>query len=121
MINIIISCIGIILIAVAIKSSIKHLKGESSCCGGGNGIIATEKKLTGTKIGAKDILIEGMTCINCQKRIQNALNKIDGVAATVSFRKKRAHIEFDKDIADDLLITTIEKAGYTVSSIQAIS
>ena len=37
MVNVIIVLILVILLSFAVKSSIRHFKGEGACCGGGSG------------------------------------------------------------------------------------
>ena len=62
----------------------------------------------------RTILIEGMTCAACSTRVEKALNKLDGVfAANVNLSTNKAIVEFPSGaIEDELLIETIEKAGY---------
>ncbi|NMB08962.1 MAG: cadmium-translocating P-type ATPase [Tissierellia bacterium] len=62
----------------------------------------------------KTILIEGMTCAACSSRVDKVLNKLDGViSANVNLSTNKAIVEFPPGAIDDeLLIKTIEKAGY---------
>ena len=67
----------------------------------------------------KEILISGMTCGHCVKRVENALLEIDGVhSVVVSLDDKKATIEADDKIEDQLLKDAIEDVGYTVEAIQ---
>ncbi len=67
----------------------------------------------------KEILISGMTCGHCVKRVENALLEIDGVnSVVVSLEEKRATIEADDKIEDQLLKDAIDDVGYTVEAIQ---
>jgi sulfite exporter TauE/SafE len=48
------------------------------------------------KLTTEDIYIGGMTCINCQTRIQRALEQAEGVdAVSVSYADAAAHITYD--------------------------
>lgn len=48
------------------------------------------------KLTTEDIYIGGMTCINCQTRIQRALEKVEGVhAVSVSYADSAMHIVYD--------------------------
>lgn len=85
--NTIVIMILIAVAALALLRTRKHFKG-GGCCGSGSNTIRTQKKLTGTVIGQKTLTIEGMHCENCQARIENAINRIDGVACQVNLRKK---------------------------------
>jgi sulfite exporter TauE/SafE/copper chaperone CopZ len=50
------------------------------------------------KLTTEDIYIGGMTCINCQTRIQTALEKVEGVeAVSVSYADTAAHITYDNN------------------------
>ena len=54
MANVIVVAVVIVLLGFALKGTLKHLKGESPCCGGGDTIIIEDKKLDGPVIGKKD-------------------------------------------------------------------
>lgn len=64
----------------------------------------------------KILMIEGMSCAHCSARVENALNAIDGVKATVELKKKRAIVE--SDVADEVLVKAVEDAGYSVKEIK---
>ena len=64
----------------------------------------------------KILMIEGMSCAHCSARVENALNSIDGVKATVELKKKRAIVE--TEVADEVLVKAVEDAGYTVKEIK---
>jgi heavy metal translocating P-type ATPase len=65
----------------------------------------------------KTILIEGMMCAHCSARVEQVLNAIDGVTATVNLEEKRADVTLTKDIADDVLTRAVTDAGYQVVKI----
>ena len=64
----------------------------------------------------KTLFIEGMSCMHCASRVENALNAIDGVQAHVDLKKKRATVE--GDVSDEVLVKAVEDAGYTVKKIK---
>lgn len=67
----------------------------------------------------KKILISGMTCGHCVKRVENALLSVEGVvSAVVSLEDKSASIETNRDIEDQLIKEVIDDAGYDVEAIQ---
>ncbi len=66
----------------------------------------------------KTIVIEGMMCPHCQGRVNDVLNAIDGVSATVDLDKKSAFIELSKDVSDEILTKAITDAGYKVTEIK---
>lgn len=57
--------------------------------------------------------VNGMTCAHCQKRVQNALEAVDGVShVEVSLEKKEALIQADKPVSAQVLEEAVRKAGY---------
>jgi Cu2+-exporting ATPase/Cu+-exporting ATPase len=66
----------------------------------------------------KTIMIEGMSCNHCVKRIEKALDSIDGVKAKVALETKSATVNLTKDVSDDVLKHAVEDAGYDVVSIK---
>lgn len=65
----------------------------------------------------KIMQLNGLTCAHCQKRVENALNAIDGVNAKVNLNKQQAVVELSQDIDDPTLRAAVEEAGYEVLSI----
>ena len=59
--------------------------------------------------------IEGMTCDHCARSIEEALHKIPGVAARVSFADKRAEIEAPDGVSERQLLAAISAKGYGAS------
>lgn len=113
---IIVSVLAVVFV-LALLHVRKHFKG-GGCCGSGGNTIRSKKTLDGEKLGEKTIVIEGMECENCEIRVQNALNRIDGVAAKVSWRKKTAVVSYSRAVDDALLRETVEKLDYRVVEIR---
>ena len=90
MANVIVVAVVIVLLGFALKGTLKHLKGESPCCGGGDTITIEDKKLDGPVIGKKTVKISGMHCDHCVRAVTEAINKIDGASAKVNLKKKEA-------------------------------
>jgi P-type Cu+ transporter len=63
--------------------------------------------------------LEGMTCAACAARIEKALNRLDGVEATVNFAAEQAAVRFDDDVELDDLLRAVEGAGYSASLTRA--
>lgn len=68
-----------------------------------------------TKSNMKTIVIEGMMCMHCKTHVENALNSLDGVTATVDLDAKTAIVT--GDVSNEVLKKAVEDAGYTVVSI----
>jgi Cu+-exporting ATPase len=60
--------------------------------------------------------IAGMSCINCARSIEKALNKLNGVTqATVNLAAEKALIDYNPDVVDQKTIeATINEVGYQV-------
>lgn len=114
--NYIIAGILVVVLYFCLRSSIKHFRGEGSCCGGGT-YKARRKKLK-TVIGKKKITVEGMSCQHCVNRVMEAVNSIDGASALVKLKKGIVIVSLAHPINNDILKNAIEKAGYTVTEIK---
>ncbi|HVN60381.1 MAG TPA: heavy metal translocating P-type ATPase [Gaiellaceae bacterium] len=60
--------------------------------------------------------IEGMSCASCAARIEQTLNRLEGVEASVNYATDEATVSFDPDTVhiDDLL-AAVEASGYHAS------
>ena len=112
----------ILIVAVGlffgVRATIKHMKGQGGCCGGGKVPKAAKKTLSGKKMGEKVVSIEGMHCDNCKNSVEKQLNRIDGAVAAVNLRKKTAVVSMSRMVSDEELKAAVEKAGFTVTGIQ---
>ncbi|WP_244872770.1 MULTISPECIES: heavy-metal-associated domain-containing protein [unclassified Mycolicibacterium] len=72
----------------------------------------TEPRTGAPTTGAIYLDITGMSCGMCSRRVQKALNKIDGVHASVSFATKTATVETDRDISPADLCDAVVAVGY---------
>ena len=98
----IIIAVLIIVLFVALQQVKKKLKG-GGCCSGGSTTIRDKKTLTEPKIGEKVLTVEGMHCENCEIRVENALNRLDGVLCKVNLKKKTATVSYSAEVSDELL------------------
>ena len=64
--------------------------------------------------------IEGMTCNNCKKHVENALNGLPNVSAVVDLGAGTADVKTDENANEETLKQTVEREGYQVVSIQKI-
>lgn len=109
----IIAGILIVVVALCVRSSVKHFRGESSCCGGSTS--KTPRKKLGTVVCKKTIPVEGMSCQNCVNRVMEAVNSIDGASAAVHLKKGIVVVSMEHPIDDAVIENAIEKAGYHVT------
>ena len=59
--------------------------------------------------------VQGMTCSSCVNTVEKALNKVEGVSATINFATETAHILAPADMSPKDLINIVEKAGYSAT------
>ena len=64
------------------------------------------------------LTIDGMTCSNCVRRVENALNNLDGVWAQVDLDSRKAIVRTKQVLSEDTLREVVQKAGYLVLSVQ---
>ncbi|MCR5701890.1 MAG: heavy-metal-associated domain-containing protein [Lachnospiraceae bacterium] len=112
--NALIFVVVVVIFIFAVKNSIPHFMGKGACCGGGDkGKVIKPKKLDKV-IAIKRIKIGGMHCENCSRRVQNALNSIEGVNAKVKLSRELAIIKIDREIDDGVFKKAITDLGYEV-------
>lgn len=62
----------------------------------------------------KILNVEGMSCNHCVASVRKALEGLDGVReADVNLEDKKARVELDKDLADQVLVKAVEDAGFS--------
>lgn len=65
-----------------------------------------------------ELNVGGMTCASCQRRVEKALNKIEGVSASVNYATGSAVINSENQLNPSLFIKVIEDSGYSASLTQ---
>ena len=60
--------------------------------------------------------IQGMTCDNCVRHVEQALNKLSGISKIeVNLEKHEALVEYDSTlITHEAMATALKDAGYTM-------
>ena len=118
--TVVVILILIAIVALALAPTVKHFKGQGSCCGGSDCANCPKKRLKGSVISKKLVYIDGMKCDSCAKRAAGAINALDGAAAKVSLRKKRAEVALSREIPDEDIIRAVERMGFSVIRIERI-
>lgn len=120
--NVMIIAVLAAIALVALKGSLKHFRGEGSCCGGGSTGITRDdipvKILENPKLGEKVVEISGMHCENCVFSVTKAINRIEGVSADVDLKKKRAIVSYDREISEDAIRKAVEQEGFKVTEVR---
>lgn len=76
--------------------------------------------MTATVVGGPDapqvrrveLDVSGMTCAACAARVENRLNKIDGVRASVNYATRVATVDAPEPLANEDLCDVVRRAGY---------
>ena len=79
--------------------------------------ILNEESKKEVKVMTKVIKIEGMMCGHCTGRVDQLLNTMEHVTATVSLEDQSATVTMTIDVDNQVFIDGITAAGYTVISI----
>ena len=114
--------ICVILAVICIFSVKKYRKKlTSGCCGaGGEGTVKRRRVSDRNKAHypyTKILKTDGMSCGNCANRVENALNALDGVWASVDLGRQEAFVRMKQPVEPELLKDTVRKQGYTVIQI----
>ena len=99
----------------------KKLRYGGGCCG--------EHDAMETKVKVADrnkkhysyqviLSIDGMTCSNCSRRVENALNQQEGMWAKVDLGSQKATVLLKQPPDPTTRRAIVQTAGYTVLSIQ---
>ena len=98
----------VIIVIFAVKSGIKHGKGEGGCCGSGGTMKEDKKVLAGDIIATKLVTIEGMHCDNCKNSIK-AIAKRCGIEKNVTWHVARHTYATTVCLSNDVPIETLSK------------
>ncbi|MBQ7104208.1 MAG: heavy-metal-associated domain-containing protein [Anaerotignum sp.] len=60
------------------------------------------------------LTIKGMTCKNCSTRVENYLNREEGIWAQVDLKKNTALVRMKTERTAEELADIVKRAGYTV-------
>jgi len=59
------------------------------------------------------IYIDGMSCVHCAAKVENALNTIDGCAAKVDLANKCAYVKSKAPLNESEVFNSIATLGFT--------
>ena len=105
------------IVALAVWGTVKRIRYGSACCG--------EKTPPPKKVKVKDrnkasypfvyrLKVDGMHCANCARRVENAINSLEGCWAVVDLGKKEVTLRTKRETTEQDMSAVIAKAGYTV-------
>ncbi len=111
----------LVLICIfSVKSYIKKL--SRGCCGA----VGDDEKISEIKADLSEykykytVKIGGMSCKNCAAKIENALNRKDGLYAKADFEMGIVRIYSNAEVAEFTVRQTVIGLGYSVEGIEKI-
>ena len=93
-----------------------------SCCSDGTSNKKTKKTVVADTDESHypycdELLIGGMSCDGCAQNVENAINALDGVWATVTYANHTARVRSKWPIDRGVLETAVRDAGYYVMTL----
>ena len=90
--TIIICAILVVICFFGIRSSMKRV--SNGCCGTGDDVKKVKAEDTDVSHYPYhfEVEVEGMTCSQCKKRVENAFNEKKGFYAKVNLKQKKAEV-----------------------------
>ncbi len=115
-------CIVIALVCVYGVFALRR-KTTSGCCGSGGETVKRIKpadRHIENYPYAYRLVIRGMTCQNCAKRVENAFNASEGLFAKADFSSGNATVHAKRELSEEELRGIVGKAGYSLVSSQTL-
>ncbi len=109
----------VIVAFIALRTAIKHFGIKRTCCGSGKHAAKREEKtLESVPIWEITLRIDDLCCEDCEIKLENAFNRMDGILAKASHKEKRAVLLLCKEWNKEELRKTVAKCGFTATDIQ---
>lgn len=115
MANVIIVLILVVAVAYGIYNYVHHLNHGGGCCGEHD---APARKVKATDTNKSHYLhrlvmgVDGMTCQNCQRHVENALNAMTDTLAEADLSAQKVTVWTKADADEDAIRQAIRDAGY---------
>lgn len=116
--NLIVLAVIVVGMFFGLRRIVASTHGKSCCSDGASGKKAKKVVVTDTDPShypySDELLIGGMSCDGCAQNVENALNALDGVWATVTYADHTACVRSKRPVDRDTLETAVRGAGYYV-------
>ena len=115
MINAVIILVMAVCVIAGIKSTVRHIKGEGGCCGGGCSTVKIEPSDKNRKNYnfIAEVNVPDMTCPNCVAKISNALNSKDGIwVQKINLKTKKSTLLLKDFVTQEQIENIILQSGY---------
>ena len=116
--NLIVLAVIVVGMFFGLRRIVASTHGKSCCSDGASGKKAKKVVVTDTDPShypySDELLIGGMSCDGCAQNVENAINALDGVWATVTYADHTARVRSKRPVDRDTLETAVRGAGYYV-------
>ena len=115
MANVIIVLILVVAVVYGIYNYVHHLNHGGGCCGEHD---APARKVKAADTNKSHYLhrlvmgVDGMTCQNCQRHVENALNAMTDTLAEADLSAQKVMVWTKADADEDAIRQAIRDAGY---------
>ena len=115
MANVIIVLILVVAVVYGIYNYVHHLNHGGGCCGEHD---APARKVKAADTNKSHYLhrvvmgVDGMTCQNCQRHVENALNAMTDTLAEADLSAQKVTVWIKADADEDAIRQAIRDAGY---------
>ena len=122
-IDIIILSLVAVAVVLGIRRIIGVISGRRSCCSGD--VKSSAKRFRRVRVQdtdeshypyRTDLTIAGMSCENCVKNVEAALDSLSGTWATVDLASRTAHVRSKNPIDVAVYGDVVREAGYRIVS-----
>ena len=122
-IDIIILSLVAVAVVLGIRRIIGVISGRRSCCSGD--VKSSAKRFRRVRVQdtdeshypyRTDLTIAGMSCENCVKNVEAALDSLSGTWATVDLASRTAHVRSKSPIDVAVYGDVVKEAGYRIVS-----
>lgn len=116
-VNVLVFALVVAAAAVAAVYAVRRARRGSACCGEHETVKrrrASDRNPAHYPYGA-ELTIGGMTCENCARRVENALNALEDTWATVRIDSCKARVRCKHAPDEAALRRAVREAGYVVT------
>lgn len=116
--NIVVILLLLAIIAWAVWRTVQKARKGGGCCGEHEE--AEKKQIVADRNKAHypytlSLQVGGMTCANCARKVENALNGLDGVWAKVAIDSHSARVLCKTQPDEASIREAVRQAGYTIT------
>ena len=118
LINVIIVAVIVVACVVIVRGYVAR-GGKGDCCGGADIVSSHGPKDRDAShyAHAYDVVVTGMSCENCAKRIANAFNERTGTMAIVDLAAGVARVRTKEPASTEELQRVVRNAGYGAGAV----